>query len=120
MAQLRFCPLNVAAGRRALSFFQPDAVIKRAVYNSISKDLVEDELLTQTCRAMQAMQKVRICQDPPLDACFTPNGENILGSKKMFCPDVIFVRSFYDDLFRLIRSNWRVILIGNPGISKSV
>jgi hypothetical protein len=73
-------------------------------------------LLNQTCRALLAMHKVRV--RGKLEACFTANKENILGDT--FCSDVIFIRSFYEKLFEIIRRTRRVILIGNPGISKSV
>jgi hypothetical protein len=80
----------------------------------------DHDQLTNICKSLQNMQKQRIGQNPHLDAYYTTtNQESILG-KMVFCSDVLFVRSFYDDLFKLIRSYWRVILLGNPGISKSV
>ena len=39
--------------------------------------------------------------------------EDILG------PNMMFVRKFYDDLLRVVRSRKKVVLIGNPGIGKS-
>ena len=74
--------------------------------------------LTQICQSIRFMERVHICDDPSLEACYTTSRERILGDT--FCSDVLFIRSFYEKLFKLVRHNKRVILIGNPGISKSV
>jgi hypothetical protein len=81
--------------------------------------LAKSRELTKICHSLRSMERVRICDDPVLEACYTTSGQSLLGPKS-FGSDVLFIRSFYERLFELIRLNWRVILIGNPGISKSV
>jgi hypothetical protein len=81
--------------------------------------LSKSQELTKICQSLRSMERVRICEDPVMEACYTTSGQNLLGPKSL-CSDVLFIRSFYERLFELIRLNWRVILIGNPGISKSV
>ena len=82
-------------------------------------ELSEDEPLTNICQALRSMERVRICEDPVLDAYCTTDGQSVLPDVKFFS-DVLFVRSVYDSIFDIIRQHDRVILIGNPGISKSV
>lgn len=91
-------------------------IIAPALFKKI--ELIEDEQLTRVCQSLCSMEKVRICEDLMLDAYCTTDGQSILGRK--FCPDVLFVRSFYEKLFQVIRGMDHAILIGNPGISKSV
>ena len=82
-------------------------------------ELSEDEPLTNICQALRSMERVRICEDPVLDAYCTTAGQRVLPGVK-FYSDVLFIRSFYERLFQKIRQSDRVILTGNPGISKSV
>jgi hypothetical protein len=81
--------------------------------------LRQQHQLTKICQSLRDMERVRICDDPVLEACYTANGQSILGTQYL-ASDVIFIRSFYERIFELIRLNRQVILIGNPGISKSV
>ena len=80
--------------------------------------LKTDEELTRVCQSLRSLKKERFCEDPVVEAWYTADGQNILETK--FCPDVLFVRSDHDKLFQIIRRIDRVILTGNPGISKSV
>ena len=80
--------------------------------------LTEQPELTSICRSLRSLKKERICEDPVVEAWYAADGQGILETK--FCPDVLFVRSHYDKLFQKIRGIDRVILTGNPGISKSV
>ena len=77
------------------------------------------EELTKICKAMRSAEKVRICEDPVMEAYRTTDGQSLLPDVK-FCSDVVFVRPFYENIFNIIRQYDRVILIGNPGISKSM
>ena len=80
--------------------------------------LIEQPELTEVCQALRSMTKVNISDKPVLDALCTANGQSLLGKK--FCPDVLFIRRFYERLFKEIRKCDQVILTGNPGVSKSV
>jgi hypothetical protein len=80
--------------------------------------LSKSQQLTQICQSLDSMERIRICDDPVMEASCTTNGQSILGDA--VCSDVLFIRSFYQQLFQIVRQNRRVILIGNPGISKSV
>ena len=82
-------------------------------------ELIKNLQLTRACQALRSMERVRICEDPVLDAYCTTDGQSVLPDVKFFS-DVLFVRSVYDSIFDIIRQHDRVILIGNPGISKSV
>jgi len=42
-----------------------------------------------------------------------------IDADKTIAPNVLFVRSFYEDLLRVIRLYPALVLVGNPGISKS-
>ena len=81
-------------------------------------ELTEQPELTRICRSLRSLEKESICEDPVVEAWYTADRQSILETK--FCPDVLFVRSHYDKLFQIIRGIDRVILTGNPGISKSV
>ena len=61
----------------------------------------------------------KVGDSPVLEALRTTNGQSIL-LDETFCPDVLFIRPFYEQLFQKIRSEKRVVLTGNPGVSKSV
>ena len=82
-------------------------------------ELTEQPELTRVCRSLRSLKKERICEDPVVEAWYTADGLSILPGDEL-CPDVLFVRSDHDKLFQIIRQNRRVILTGNPGISKSV
>ena len=75
--------------------------------------------LTEICQSLRSLKKVRINGDPGVEALCTKNGQSLLLGET-FCPDVLFIRYFYEKLFQIIRKCFRVILTGNPGISKSV
>ena len=92
-------------------------IIQPAIFEDFR--LKKDEPLTNNCQALRSIERVRICEDPVLDAYCTTDGQSVLPDVKFFS-DVLFVRSVYDSIFDIIRRNRRVILIGNPGISKSV
>ena len=81
--------------------------------------LRKNEELTRVCQSLRSLKNERICENPVVEAWYTADGQSILPGDEL-CPDVLFVRSFYDRLFQIIRQNRRVILTGNPGISKSV
>ena len=68
---------------------------------------------------MRSAEKVRICEDPVMEAYRSTDEQSLLPGVE-FCSDVVFVRPFYERIFDIIRRNRRVILIGNPGISKSM
>ena len=80
--------------------------------------LIEQPELTKICQSLRSMKRVRISDDPVLKVLRTGNGQSLLGDK--LCSDVLFIRHFYGKLFHKIRRNRRVILTGNPGVSKSV
>ena len=82
-------------------------------------ELETDEQLTRVCQSLRSLKKERICKAPLVEAWYTTDGQSILLGDKL-CPDVLFVRSHHGKLFQKIRHNDRVILTGNPGISKSV
>ena len=82
-------------------------------------ELTEQPELTRVCRSLRSMKRERICEDPVVEAWYTTDGQSILLDDDI-CPDVLFIRSHHDKLFQKIRGNYRVILTGNPGISKSV
>ena len=85
----------------------------------IKFELNEQPELTRICRSLRSLKKERICEDPVVEAWYAADGQNLLDNDE-FCPDVLFVRSHHDKLFQKIRGIDRVILTGNPGISKSV
>ena len=80
--------------------------------------LTEQPELTKICQSLRSLERVRICEEPVLEAWFTTSGQSFLDGK--FCPDVLFVRSFYEQLFQTIRLNRNVALLGNPGNCKTV
>jgi hypothetical protein len=81
--------------------------------------LPQNPPLTKMCQSLRSMERVRICEEPVMEAFYTASGQSILDSDSIGS-DVLFIRPFYERLFELIRLNRRVILVGNPGISKSV
>ena len=93
-------------------------IIEPEVFELFDSKLRMDRQLTRVCQSLRSLKRERICEDPVVEAWYTTDGQNILETK--FCPDVLFVRSHHDKLFQIIRGIDRVILIGNPGISKSV
>ena len=82
-------------------------------------ELTEQPELTRICRSLRSLKKESNCENSVVEAWYTADGQNLLDDYE-FCPDVLFVRSHYDKLFQIIRGIDRVILTGNPGISKSV
>ena len=82
-------------------------------------DLIEQPELTEVCKALRSMTRERISDNPVLDALCTKKGQSIFLDES-FCCDVLFIRSFYEKLFQKIRRTRRVVLTGNPGVSKSV
>ena len=82
-------------------------------------ELTEQPELTRICRSLRSLEKESNCENPVVEPWYTTDGRSILPGEK-FSPDVLFVRSHYDKLLQKIRGNDRVILTGNPGISKSV
>ncbi len=93
-------------------------IINPSHFEDFENDLRENSYLTEICRALRSIRKERICTDTGLEAWHNIDGEKILLDG--FCPDILFVRSFYDRLFALVRKKSKVILLGNPGISKSM
>ena len=81
--------------------------------------LTERAKLTEICQSLRSLKKVSINGDPGVEALCTKNGRSLLLGET-FCSDVLFIRHFYEKLFQIIRKCFRVILTGNPGISKSV
>ena len=81
--------------------------------------LIERPELTGVCQSLRSVKRVRISDDPVVEALCADNGQSILPDGT-FCSDVLFIRSFYEKLFKMIRKYSRVVLTGNPGISKSV
>ena len=80
--------------------------------------LTKSRVLTKICQSLRSMKSTSFCKDPAMKALYTEDGQSILGDK--LCSDVLFIRPFYEQLFEVIRRKFRVILLGNPGISKSV
>ena len=80
--------------------------------------LIKTEELTKVCQSLRSMEKVRICEDPVMEAWCTTNGQSLLLGNE-FCSDVLFIRPCYEKLFQTIRKNDSVVLTGSPGISKS-
>ena len=93
-------------------------IIEPEKFELFDSKLRMDRQLTRVCQSLRSLKKERICEDPVVEAWYTADGQSILETK--FCPDVLFVRSHHDKLFQKIRLKRRVILTGNPGISKSV
>ena len=108
----RRCALSLCLSRSSLDL----PIIEPALFKKF--ELETGEQLTRVCQSLRSLKKERICEDPVAEAWYTTDGQNILKTK--FCPDVLFVRSDHDKLFQIIRGIDRVILTGNPGISKSV
>ena len=81
--------------------------------------LTKNLQLTRVCQSLRSMTRVRISDDPLLEALCTDNGQSLF-LDETFCSDVLFIRDFYDQLFQKIRRTKRVVLTGNPGVSKSV
>ena len=111
-------PSRVASRPRSkLSLSLP--TIEPEEFEFFSSKLRMNRQLTRICRSLRSLKKESICENPVVEAWYTADGRSVLPGEK-FSPDVLFVRSHYDKLFRKIRRNRRVILTGNPGISKSV
>ena len=94
-------------------------IIEPEQFEFFNSKLRMNRQLTRICRSLRSLKKERICEDPVVEAWYTADGQNLLDDDE-FCPDVLFVRSHHDKLFQKIRLKRRVILTGNPGISKSV
>ena len=92
-------------------------IIEPALFEEFN--LFEDKESTKVCQSLHSMEKVRICEDPVIEAWCTTNGQSLLLGDE-FCSDVLFIRSFYENLFQTIRQNRRVVLTGRSGTSKSV
>ena len=93
-------------------------IIEPEQFEFFNSKLRMNRQLTRICRSLRSLEKESICEDPVVEAWYTADRQSILETK--FCPDVLFVRSHHDKLFQKIRGIDRVILTGNPGISKSV
>lgn len=89
-------------------------------FNLLEKNLVEHPPKTEICRALKNMKKERISENSNVEILQSPHGKKILIGFFGLCPDVLFVRSFYENLLGAIRQNRKAILLGNTGISKSV
>ena len=111
---IRRCALSHCLSRSSLNL----PIIEPEKFELFDSKLRMDRQLTRVCQSLRSLKKERICEDPVVEAWYTADGQHILETK--FCPDVLFVRSHHDKLFQIIRGIDRVILIGNPGISKSV
>ena len=94
-----------------LPFRYPDA------FKSIK--LIKAEELTKVCQSLRSMERVRISEDPVMEAWCTTNGQSLLLGDE-FCSDVLFIRPCYENLLQTMRQNRRVVLTGSPCISKSV
>ena len=94
-------------------------IIEPEQFEFFNSKLRMNRQLTRICRSLRSLKKERICEDPVVEAWYTADEQGILDDDDI-CPDVLFIRSHYDKLFQKIRRNRRVILTGNPGISKSV
>ena len=92
-------------------------IIEPAIFKKF--ELTESLQLTRVCQSLRSMTRVRISDNPVLEALCTDNGQSIFG-EETFCSDVLFIRDFYEQLFQKIRRTRRVVLTGNPGVSKSV
>ena len=66
------------------------------------------------------MERVRISEDPVMEAWCTTNGQSLPLGHNALCSDVLFIRPCYENLCQAIRQNRRVVLTGRPGIGKSV
>ena len=84
-----------------------------------SKKLIKAEELTKVCQSLRSMEKVRICEDPVMEAWYSTNGQSLPLGHDALCSDVLYIRPCYEKLFQTIRQNRRVVLTGSPGISKS-
>ena len=96
---------------RTLPIISPEAFERRRLFRM--------EGLTKICQSLRSAERVRITEDPVMEALCTRNEERLLLGDELF-PDVLFIRSCYEELFQTIRMNHHVILTGSPGISKSV
>ena len=94
-------------------------IIEPEQFEFFNSKLRMNRQLTRICQSLRSLKKESDCENPVVEAWYTTDGQNLLDDGE-FCPDVLFVRSHYDKLFQKIRRNRRVILTGNPGISKSV
>ena len=94
-------------------------IIDPDLFKRFERKLTKDNDLTKICQSLRSMKNVRISEDPELEAWFTTDGQNFLPSDAL-CPDVLFVRSFYEKMFQVIRTVRFVVLIGNSGNSKSM
>ena len=113
-----FAPSRVASRPRSqLSLNLP--IIEPEQFEFFNSKLRMNRQLTRICRSLRSLKKESDCENPVVEAWYTTDGQNLLDDGE-FCPDVLFVRSHYDKLFQKIRGIDRVILTGNPGISKSV
>ena len=111
-------PSRVASRPRS-KLSQSLPIIEPEEFEFFNSKLRMNRQLTRVCQSLRSMKKERICENPVVEAWYTNDGQSILDDDE-FSPDVLFVRSHYDKLFQKIRRNRRVILTGNPGISKSV
>ena len=81
--------------------------------------LIKGRQSTKLCQSLRSAERVRITEDPVMEALCTRNEESLLLGDEFF-PDVLFIRSCYEELFQTIRLKRRVVLTGRSGISKSV
>ena len=94
-------------------------IIEPEKFELFDSKLRMDRKLTRVCQSLRSLKKERFCKNPVVEAWYTADGQSILPGDEL-CPDVLFVRSDHDKLFQKIRLKRRVILIGNPGIGKSL
>ena len=112
-----FAPSRVASRPRSQLYQSLPIIVWPERFKKF--ELTEQPELTRICRSLRSLEKESDCENPVVEAWYTADGQSILPGDEL-CPDVLFVRSHYDKLFQKIRRNRRVILTGNPGISKSV
>ena len=82
-------------------------------------ELIKVEGRTKVCQSLRSMERVRISEDPVMEAWCTTNGQSLLLGNEL-CSDVLFIRPCYENLFQTIRQHRRVVLTGRSGIGKSV
>lgn len=102
----RLCALSRHLSQSSLNL----PIIERKAFADFK--LTKSEELTKLCESLRSMKRERISEEPVVEALYTANGQSILGDGKL-CSDVLLVRYFYEQLFRIIRRNTRVVLTGN-------
>eukprot|EP00178_Gracilaria_changii_P018664 TRINITY_DN534_c1_g3_i1.p1 TRINITY_DN534_c1_g3~~TRINITY_DN534_c1_g3_i1.p1 ORF type:complete len:559 (-),score=62.77 TRINITY_DN534_c1_g3_i1:1035-2711(-) len=88
-----------------------------SLFNRFLPELLEDNILNEQIASLEQAEKEKVSES--IDVIRTPSPIPVIGCK--LCPHLLFVRRrVHSALLKAIREREHVVIVGNPGIGKSV